>query len=406
MAAARDSEDDLDTDADDDADDGDDVPVASSKRKRDGRAGNRGANKRHSYSYAFKAEALDLLATAEGRGVQLQTVADHLCVSSGMLSAWRGQAERIYTKASDALTKNLTRGSLKKRGQNAKYPAMEKKLQAEVLSYRARGRLLSIRWLVFTARRLFDALYPDDAGTFLASRGWRRQFLKRYSLTRRKTTKTKLKSVTERLPQAREYHQKLVLLVTKPPPGKPDAPMDPKYGRFPEKLRFNMDECPLPFTSHRDSTIEEVGEDIVHVKQPNESLFKRQGTAVLWISPHKVMGVALIFRGKGTVYERERRLYDPRVAVLFQDNAWMNVRTMLEWVEKVFVPVAGQLEGEKLLLMDNLSAHVAKSVRAALRKAHTLAWYVPPGCTDFLQPVDAGAGRHLMQLYLAAQVAV
>ena len=70
MAAARDSEDDLDTDADDDADDGDDVPVASSKRKRDGRAGNRGANKRHSYSYAFKAEALDLLATAEGRGVQ------------------------------------------------------------------------------------------------------------------------------------------------------------------------------------------------------------------------------------------------------------------------------------------------------------------------------------------------
>ena len=193
-----------------------------------------------------------------------------------MLSAWRGQAGRIYTKASDALTKNLTRGALKKRGQNAKYPAMEKKLHAEVLSYRARGRLLSIPWLVFTARRLFDALYPDDAGTFLASRGWRRRFFKRYSLTRRKTTKTKLKSVTERLPQAREYHQKLALLVTKPPPGKPDAPMDPKYGRFPLALRFNMDECPLPFTSCRDLTIEEVGKDIVRVKQPDESLYNLQ----------------------------------------------------------------------------------------------------------------------------------
>ena len=297
-------------DADADADDGDGVPVASSKRKRDGRAGNRGAKKRKRYTNDFKAEALDLLATAEGQGWQLQAVAERLGVSPGMLSSWRRQAEVIYSSSGSALTKNLKRAALKTRAENAKYPAMEKKLHAEVLRNRARGRLLSIRWLVFTARRLFDALYPDDAGTFLASCGWRRRFFKRYRLTRRKTTKTKRLSVTERLPHARDYHQKLALLVTKKPPGKLDAPMDPKYGRFPVDLRFNMDEVPLPFTRHRDSTIEEVGKEIVQVKQPDESLFKRQGTAVLWIRPLRVMSVTLIFRGTGTVLKRERHLYD------------------------------------------------------------------------------------------------
>ena len=74
-------------DADADADDGDDVPVASSKLKRDGRAGNRGAKKRKSYTNDFKAEALDLLATAEGQGWQLQAVAERLGVSPGMLSS-------------------------------------------------------------------------------------------------------------------------------------------------------------------------------------------------------------------------------------------------------------------------------------------------------------------------------
>ena len=52
---------------------------------------------------------------------------------------------------------------------------------------------------------------------------------------------------------------------------------------------------------------------------------------------------------------------------------------------------------------DNLSAHVSRDVRTALRKTRTLAWYLPPNRTDILQPVDAGAGRLLMQLYHAAQ---
>ena len=92
---------------------------------------------------------------------------------------------------------------------------------------------------------------------------------------------------------------------------------------------------------------------------------------------------------------------DVRVTVLFQPKAWMAEPTMREWVEKVYAPVAGQLEGEKLLLMDNLSAHVSRDVRTALRKTRTLAWYLPPNCTDFLQPVDAGAGRPLMLLSAA-----
>jgi len=76
------SDDEPGTDA---ADDADDVPVAGSKRKRDGRAGNHGAAKRHRYTNAFKARGLNLLSTVESLGGQLQTVAERLRVSPGML---------------------------------------------------------------------------------------------------------------------------------------------------------------------------------------------------------------------------------------------------------------------------------------------------------------------------------
>ncbi len=72
----------------------------------------------------------------------------------------------------------------------------------------------------------------------------------------------------------------------------------------------------------------------------------------------------------------------------------MATSELVEWVKLVWEPLVKTLPpGEKLLLLDNLDAHVDMPFRAALRAHNTLAWYLPPGCTDFLQPVDAGAGR-------------
>jgi hypothetical protein len=377
----------------------------------DGRMHNRGAAQRLTYTFAWKADALDAYAAACKEGETAESVEARLGLPSGagMLSKWLKKAESIYAKASAKLTRSLTRSALRACAGSARYPAVELRLVAEIKRYRGRGRHLSIRWLVTKARALFDGMYPDEAGTFRASRSWRRRFSTRHHITRLKPTNTKSKSVDERLGAAHEFHQKFALLISSLPPGISDAEMDDVFGRFLLENRANMDQVALPFLSAADLTLEFIGAGRVHTKAQAEALLKRQATIILHFFGRNPLNrdvgqLGLIFRGMGKVASAEKAAYDPRVCVQFQRKAWMDRPAGLEWIQRVWEPLVKKLPcGEKLLLLDNLDAHVDMPFRAALRANNTLAWFLPPGCTDFLQPVDAGAGRTIVSLYMEAQ---
>ena len=410
--AGESSEEDSDDRDDDSSGGADEEPPVKRRRgepKQDGRINNRGSARRKRYTFAEKAEALDQLAGALERGETHDAVEERLGLASGQLSAWKKKAAEIYLKASDALTASLKRNALRKCAATARYPAMELRLVGQIQRYRARGRHLSVRWLVTKARVLFAEMYPDEEDVFMASRSWRRRFCKRHGLTRLKPTNVKLKSVAERLPIAKEWHQKFALLVSMLPPGVTEAEMHAVFGRFLPELRCSMDQVAVPFTSAADKTFEFVGESRVQTKAQAEGLLKRQATIILHFFGQTGLDryygqLGLIFKGQGRLPAAEKAAYDPRVCVFFQPKAWMDRPIALEWVRRVWAPlVAKKPAGEKLMLLDNLDAHVDMPFRAALRELQTLAWYLPPGCTDFLQPVDAGAGRLIVTLYLEAQ---
>jgi transposase-like protein len=400
-----------------DSDTGDEAPPARAGQKRarerpevkvDGRRSNRGAKRRRRYPYSEKADALDLLAETLERGGRVQDAEEELGLPSGMLSKWRQDAPKIYEQAALLLKGSLSRKALAKAKADARYPAMEAQLVVEIQRYRARGRHLSIRWLTTKARALFARLYPVVEEPFLATRSWRRRFMRRHLLARLKPTNTKAKSVEERLPLAHEFHAKLSLLVSSPPPGKPDAPMDAKYGRFLLHNRFSADQVACPFTAAADRTIDFVGTDRPRILVQSEGLLKRQATIQLCFSPillnrTRIMKICLIFRGMGRIPAAERAAYDSRVHVLFQKKAWFDRPTALDWVQEVYKPYVEGVPGEKLLLCDNLDAQVVMGFRSAAKKVDTLVWYLPPGCTDFLQAVDAGAGALIVRLYLLCQ---
>ena len=376
--------------------------------KQDGRRTNRGSKRRKHMSDTEKADALDLLAETLERGGLVQDAESALGLSSGMLSTWRKNSEKIYSLAAEKLRKTLSRAALAKAAKQARYPAMETKLVADIKRYRARGRHLSIRWLTTKARALFAELYPDATEPFLASRSWRRRFMHRHRLTRLKVTNTKSKSVEDRLPVARDFHQKLALLVSNPPPRAPDAPMDAVHGRFLLHDRFNVDQVKLNFTSATDRTIDFVGAERPRSNVPAEGLLKRCGTVNLCFPPvlldRKAMGpIGLILPGAGRLPSAELAAYDKRVCVSFQRKAWQDRPTALKWLEEVWKPIAASTPGEKLLFCDNLDAHVFEGFRKTARELNTLVWFFPPNCTDFLQPVDAGAGAVIGMLYLRAQ---
>jgi hypothetical protein len=70
---------------------------------------------------------------------------------------------------------------------------------------------------------------------------------------------TKSKSVTERLPLVQASHQKLALLVSRPPPNNPAAVLDPRWGRFLATHRFNLDQVGIPFVGALGPTFEFIG---------------------------------------------------------------------------------------------------------------------------------------------------
>ena len=253
------------------------------------------------------------------------------------------------------MRKTLSRAALAKAAKHARYPAMETKLVADIKRYRARGRHLSIRWLTTKARVLFAELYPDATEPFLASRSWRRRFMHRHRLTRLKVTNTKSKNVEERLPLARDFHQKLALLVSNPPPRAPDAPMDAVQGRFLLHDRFNLDQVKLSFTSVADRTIDFVGAERPRSNVPAEGLLKRCGTINLCfpavLRDRKAMGkISLILPGAGRLPAAELAAYDKRVCVAFQRKSWQDRPTGLKWIKDILEPIAEHNRGEAAFL--------------------------------------------------------
>ena len=76
----------------------------------------------------------------------------------------------------------------------------------------------------------------------------------------------------------------------------------------------------------------------------------------------------------------------------------------MQWARRTFQEglkgVDGKLPAaQSLLLMDNLHGQTTAEFKMYLHKfCNTLLWHLPAGCTDEVQPIDAGYGR-LLKVY-------
>ena len=174
------------------------------------------------------------------------------------------------------------------------------------------------------------------------------------------------------------------------------------WGRFPPEKRYNMDQVPLPFVVGQDHTFTQEDDKDVNIKCPDERLRKRQFTM------HVVMNcgmdskkhgwVDLVCKGKGKrIKQSEKDLWNKNVDVFWQKNAWVDTEVMEKLANK-FVEHKNKVHGKNewiILFCDNLRAHVASSVKTIFGENKVLLCFFPPGCTNFIQPIDAGYGRSL-----------
>ena len=100
---------------------------------------------------------------------------------------------------------------------------------------------------------------------------------------------------------------------------------------------------------------------------------------------------SLIFKGTGQrIPDREKRQYDPRVVVKFQENAWCNEEMMVFWLRNMWKKpnMFGQ-QRDRLLIYDAHRAQTTERVKTILtQECQTTLGLVPPGATSKVQPLD------------------
>ena len=146
---------------------------------------------------------------------------------------------------------------------------------------------------------------------------------------------------------------------------------DDKWGRFTPEQRFNVDQSPCPFALNPKRTYHlfEDGvnqqQDKVWIAQPGSGLDKRQCSLQVCVRPvgsQPCLGI--IFRGKGKrISDAERNSYHKSVDVFFQENAWADTRSSVEWVGRTLNPCVEELDRYVLYCDISLPKHPIRSKR-------------------------------------------
>jgi len=274
---------------------------------------------------------------------------------------------------------------------------MEFQLERLFQKKRDAGIKVSARWIMNQALHLAKQLYP--AVKFVASAGWLRRFAHRNKIVPRVKSNAKVHSVAARVPLCQQWHANFRAFLARADIPNTISQFNPKWGRFPPELRFNVDQVPFSFVVDQSRTWAKKGQTGVWIAEPgNGAWSKRQATLILLVCADARVKCrpAIIFRGQGLrISALEREQWSKDIDVYWQKNAWATEEIMIKWVKRTWSASLGDKDERRraLLLCDNLHAQTTPAFRKACDEEGATVWYYPPNCTDLLQVIDAGHGR-------------
>lgn len=335
-------------------------------------------------------------------------------VPGSTLSSWKKQLEKILEMPKRA------RASIS--DPTCAYPEMEEKLFSKFWERRQEGKIVRRGWFRLASKWLFGQVYPGINHTqFKFSNGWFLGFLSRWGISIRITT-NKAQKIPEdyksliinwfqfnrRNSQLREASYELGLPI-------PDTLCD--IGWYYLRNICNMDQTPLPFEYLSGRTYALKGDKTIWVKATKSGWDKRQATIMLTVFADGVPRVppVIIFRGSDNLeeqeryYGEERKRYDNRVVVWFNEKGYANESIMLKWFVTYLIPALNNderqvvegpatpdgtsplLEGPpnpSIIVLDAAKFHRTDAVLECLRSWDIKASLIPGGCTGLIQPLD------------------
>jgi transposase len=159
---------------------------------------------------------------------------------------------------------------------------------------------------------------------------------------------------------------------------------------------INMDQTPVPFTYHSKKTLEQSGRATVPIRKSTGDT-KRATFALTITASGKALPPVLVFKGsaKGRIVRNEFPRYPEYIKYACQENAWMDERVMIMWVEEVLQPyVETAPDGVvPILFLDSYRCHMMASVVNRIQALGVEVQHIPGGCTGLCQPVDVGVNK-------------
>ena len=176
---------------------------------------------------------------------------------------------------------------------------------------------------------------------------------------------------------------------------------------------INMDQTPIPFTYNSKKTLELIGRRTVHVRKSTNDT-KRATFAMTVTASGHVLTPLIVFKGKpdGRIARREFPTYPAEMLYACQENAWMDEKVMLMWVDRILQPYIMTAPDDvvPILFLDSYRCHMMASVVAAIEDLGVEVEHIPGGCTGLCQPVDIGVNkpfkdriRHQWEMWMIAE---
>jgi hypothetical protein len=156
---------------------------------------------------------------------------------------------------------------------------------------------------------------------------------------------------------------------------------------------LNIDQMLVFFCITRKKTIEVIGVKTVHICMSTNDT-KRATVAVTIAADGTVLPSTIVFKGKpdGRIPRLEFATYPTTHHYRCQDNAWMDERVMIEWVDNVLKLYVANAPDHviPLLILDSYLCHMMALVVTRIQELGIEVKHVPGGCTSLCQPIDVG----------------
>lgn len=216
---------------------------------------------------------------------------------------------------------------------------------------------------------------------FKASNGWMCRFKKRQRLSLRCSTHqaSKLKeNASEQIKTFLDTMKKLKI----------EQITSSLFGAYTTKYVYlNLDEVPFPLDLSRNRTVDFTGNKTIEIIKNNKS--EARITLLLAIdSEGNFAKPFLITRGKEQGITDD---FNNNVFISQNKTAWITTELFLLYLKAIIPIYRKKYERSKckfIIIMDDFSVHKDQRVLKYLDSQKVAYYYIPPGCTGLLQPLD------------------